>query len=476
MELRPYQTAAVNELREGFKTHQRQVLAIPTGSGKTIIFSHMTALAYNKETQTLILTHRSELLKQTMKAIGGQNIPIQIINPENKMFYKDAPISIGMVETVKRRKLWDKGFNPTLIVVDECHFGNFTPIFEHFPNAKVIGCSATPVGKHFYKYYTNIVANVGIPELVDEGFLVKCLAFQMQDDFSKIEIKRGDFVEAQLFTHFNKSKLYAGVIEKYKEKINGQKTLVFNCNIEHAEKMNKEFNDAGIRSECITSKTSDEDRVRILSAFKNGLFPVLNNANILTTGFDDPSIQAIIMNRATFSLPLFLQCAGRGSRPFPGKTHFTLLDFGMNHERHGMWNEEREWTLEPPRKKKKAGPAPVKSCPRCSAMLAASSMKCEFCGHEFERKANDPQEGVMVEVKNKVPESLRGKRISELTIPQLVDLSKSGAVSKIFIWRVVRSKGAQAVDDYGWKVGYKGGWATNQLKEMDDVKFRDRIL
>lgn len=476
--LRNYQNGAVHELREGFRIHQRQVLANPTGSGKTLIFSYLAAAAYAKGTQTLILTHRSALLTQTMSVVGTHKIPIQIINAETKQFDKFAPLSIGMVETIKRRKLWETGYAPKLIIIDEGHFGNFTPILEAFPNAKVICCTATPVGKHFYQNYTNIVQTADVSELVAAGYLVRCHAFQMQDEdgeIEKIKIVRGEFEEKGLFKAFNKAKLYKGVVDKYLEKLNGVKTLVFNCNVKHSERMTEEFNKAGIASECITSNTSPEEQVRILDAFKNDYIKVLNNANILVAGYDDPSVGGIILNRATHSLPLFLQALGRGARPNPGKKEFICIDMGLNHSRFGTYEQPREWKLEAP-KKKKNGPAPVRSCPACTAMLAASAAVCTFCGFIFPKKTHEEKNGVLVEIINNVPVQCAGKKLSEMSVHDLIALQKVKKLIPSHIWRLLRSRGEVALTEYASLMEYKTGWLMNQIGEIGDNKFRDYVI
>ncbi len=239
--------------------------------------------------------------------------------------------------------------------------------------------------------------------------------------------------------------------------------------------MNDEFNKAGIRSHVLTSETPADERKHLLAAFEAGHFPVLQNCGILTTGVDIPSIQAVIMNRATKSLTLWLQCCGRGSRTHHDKPYFTVLDFGNNHTEHGMWAEHREWSLEAPKKKKK-GVAPVRNCPKCSAMLPASARKCDFCGHVFPVSENLPKEGVMVEVKAEIPTDLKGKKMSELSIADLVRVGNTKAISKPYIWRVVRSRGKDELQQYCWQAGYKQGWFYNQMKELNDCSFRDRVL
>lgn len=472
-ELREYQKDTIHELRIGFrKGHKRQVLCLPTGAGKTVVFSTMIANALQKGTRTLVVTDRVELFDQTFRAIESTGaIRPELIAAGARNIDERHQLHVAMVETLSRRIKKLPDLKPEMIVIDEAHKGNFTKIIEAYPNAFVIGATATPVGKHFPKYYTNIVHPVDIPELVAEGYLSPCHAFQMQDDFSDLETRRGEFTESSMMMHYDKPKLYGGVVEQYRKRAEGKKTLVFNCNIEHAEKMNAEFRSQGITSEVITSKTPKADRQRILKAFSDGLIPVLNNCGILTTGYDEPSIECIIVNRATQSLPLWLQMCGRGSRIYQNKDRFTLLDFGGNHDRHGLWSEKRKWTLEEKKKKKTNGVAPVKNCEGCDAMIATSVRVCPYCGHIHEVSERELGRGDLVEVQ--APAELVGKFIGELTIDELIDLQKSEKYKATFIWRVVRSKGYDAVKEYASKMQYSSGWVYRQKKDLSKSQFND---
>lgn len=475
--LRPYQEKAVTDLSAGFANYQRQVLQSDTGSGKTVMFCEIVRRAALKGTPTLIITHRTELLKQTFGALGKTGVPHQIISKDHKMISEQALVNVAMVETIKRRIA--KGFkiDPKLIIIDEAHFRSFNTIIDMFPQARVIGATATPVGKHFYKYYQNIVTTIPIPDLIGQGYLAPCVAYQMQDDISDLEVRGDDYSEDSMFKHYDKPKLYAGVVEEYLKRTPGKKGICFNVNIEHAIKQNAAFNAAGIRSEVIHGNTPDADRVRILKAYSQGLFPVINNANILTTGFDDPSIEAVMINRSTMSLALWLQMCGRGSRMYPGKTHFIVMDFGMNHQKHGLWQEAREWKLEPPKKRKpKEQPAPVKSCPTCSAILPAVARKCQYCGHEFPIGQKELQQGVMVEVVPQTPPNLVGKKAKDLTIDELIELQKSKKWKATYVWRIVRSMGESSIKEYAGKMNYTSGWIYNQVKEIKNSAFRNYVL
>lgn len=464
MELRNYQHKAIAEIQESFKKHKRTVLCLPTGSGKTVIFSQMVYKAACKGTPTLVLTHRTELFEQTFKAIERHGITVQRIEPKNKSIKSDALVSVAMVETIERRL--KKGFEimPKLIIIDEAHFGNFSKIIETFSDSYIIGATATPIGKHFFKYYTKIIEPITLSELIEQKYLCDYKGFQMQDNFDDIKKSKGEFDEADLFFHFDKPELYHGVVEKWKEKSENKKTIVFNCNIEHSNKTAQAFSDAGIESYSITSHTSSEERRNILSRFKNGEFLVLNNCGILTTGYDEPTIEVVIVNRATMSLPLWLQMCGRGSRILPNKNYFTVLDFGKNHDRHGMWSEDREWKLKSPKEKDGLKAPPTKECPECGAMLSASARVCKFCGYEYfnEETQTELKDGVLVEVKKK---TWVGKKADECTINELIEIEKTTNWSVKFVWRVVRSRGRDALIDYAKKKGYSRFWVDRQMSD-----------
>jgi len=474
MQLRPYQLESIALLKEGFALHRRQILCLPTGAGKTVIFTEIALRAALKGTVTLILTDRIELLRQTLSVLLKKESPIQILIAARKIeFNIKSPITVAMVETISRREL--TSFDPDLIIIDECHKANFSKVIKRWVGARVIGVTATPIGTHLHKYYGGIVNNIDIQELIKQGYLCPVKAFQMQDDFSDVQIKGGEFDSKGLFTHYNKRLLYKGVVDQWLDRAKGLKTLVFCVNISHAERTAEEFRERGIDARVVTSQTEASQRSALLNEFSKGVFPVLVNCGILTAGYDEPSIKCIVMNRATMSLPLWLQCCGRGSRPFPGKDFFIVLDFGMNHSRHGRWDDPREWKLMKPREKA-TGAAPTKECPSCNAMLFASAKICQYCGHIFEKKEADNPEGVMVEVSPHVPTDLKGKRISELTVEELLSLEKARKFKATFIWRVLRTRANEDLDFYAKEKGYSRGWLWRQKSDTERVGFKDYRL
>jgi superfamily II DNA or RNA helicase len=216
----------------------------------------------------------------------------------------------------------------------------------------------------------------------------------------------------------------------------------------------------------LTSKNTPAERIEFLEWFENTSDAVLCNAGILTAGYDHPPIECIIVNRATLSLPLWLQMVGRGSRLAPGKSEFILLDFGANHQKHGLWQMNRTWELEPPKTKAEQA-APVKTCPRCNAIVHASISVCNFCDYAFPQKEKELAKGELVEVSSS---SVIGKRLRNLTVDEIVSMAKSKRKYNVKIsvlFRVVKSLGPDAVKEFGQKMGYHRGWVFHALQSID---------
>jgi len=165
--LRPYQVESIDQVSSGWVDHKRQVLALTTGGGKTAVFSHMAKMANDRNKTVLILTHRTELFSQTYSTFKDVGLDPYIINaddPEPTVF---TGVFVVMVETLARREHLIKSLNPNLIIIDEAHTGSFSKIIDIYPEAYVLGVTATVVGKHFYKYYTNIVQTIDTPDLIE---------------------------------------------------------------------------------------------------------------------------------------------------------------------------------------------------------------------------------------------------------------------------------------------------------------------
>lgn len=482
IELRPYQKEAVYDLIPNlFKSgHKRIVRCAPTGSGKSHEIAEMTKLAYEKGKRVLLLSHRAEIFSGLLKQLSYHNIPVIDLKAGQRMPCGDWRIMLAMEKTIWNRikKEPDRVLRPDLIIADEIHFMNFNNIISHFHDSYLIGFSATPQGKHLHKIYTAISSNIDTPELIAQVYLVKDWARQMEDDFSDVKISKGEFEDASMFKHFDKPKLYAGIIDKYNEHLKGEKGIVFCCNIKHTENTYDIFREAGINTFKAHSDMPQQEREYNVKEFMASNDGVMINASILTTGFDCPSIAFVILYRATTSLPLFLQMIGRGARPYPGKKYFKVIDFGKNHERHGgSWSWPRTWSLDPPKKRNKLQASAMKNCPSCGAILPAATRKCEFCKYEFPKPTSELREGVLCEVESGgIPLGLKGKRIGELTIEELMQCQKTKKLKHSYIWRVLRSMEAgydniapvECLSAYAKLMGYKNGWLFSQRKKIEN--------
>jgi superfamily II DNA or RNA helicase len=382
MTLRPYQERFINNIAAKLSTHRKVVAQLATGGGKTVCFSAICDRYCAKSSQDiLILVHREELLAQATKAIRLQS---QAVTAGMKSI-PHARVYVAMVETAYKRL--DKFANIGLVIVDECHIGNFTKVIEHFTHSYIIGFTATPLAARkinpLRNYFDEIVCGIDIPELIEQGFLCPELTYSAAQivDRARLKMKAGDFDQAQMAAAYKAPKYIETTINAYKQHSLGRKTIIFNCNVEHSMAVNAAFQEAGFNSRHLDADSPD--RSEVLQWFANTPDAILNNIGIATTGFDQPDIETVIVNKATASMPLWLQMCGRGARPHPVKLAFTIIDLGGNCITHGLWSSPRNWSniFHNP-KKPGEGVAPVKECPDCGALMHTAVRLCD-CGHAF---------------------------------------------------------------------------------------------
>lgn len=476
MQLRPYQETALAAVRDNFAQKKRRViLCLPTGAGKTVCFSSLAARTVAKDKRVVILTDRIELLTQASGSLTKFGIPIEAITAKSKDINPNAKCYVAMVETFFRRLKWYPWLrNVDLLIIDEAHKGNFKKIFaEISPDTYVIGATATPIATSkrdpLNHYYHECVNSVQIGDLIEEGFLVDCITYSARIDSTVLKVDgKGEYTdESQL------KALYAGVVDKYQQFGGGGKCICFNVNVAHSLRVTEEFRAAGYTAEHIDGTTESGTRDRILSAFKRGEIQILNNVGILNAGFDDPATSVVIVNRATTSVALYLQMAGRGSRPFEGKQNFTLIDMGANYARLGMWQDERDWAkiFRTPAKDAAKGVAPVKTCPDCEAIVQASAKICPYCSAEFPEKEKEEIHAEFAEIGPTAPR----KPWNQQTIPELVLTQTAKKYKHGWLIRQIRER-SETPDTYRDLLmelasikGYKMGWVNHQVMNYANV-------
>jgi len=395
MTLRDYQEKAVNQVSAMLASGKRKVvLQCATGSGKTIMFSAISHRYTSKAAKSvLILVHRKELLQQTRKTLyNAFGISAQVIIAGMR-HVPPATVYVGMVESVSRRLGHLR--NIGLVIIDEAHIAAFNKIHEAFTTQFIIGFTATPISANkrtpMRDFYEDIICGVDIPELIAGGNLCQNITFAPKEtvDRASLKVKGNEFDEGLMSLTFSAPKYVKNTLAAYNKWGKDTKTIIFNCSISHSRDVHAAFLLAGYASRHLDSTMSATERTNILRWFENTPNAILNNVGILTAGFDCPSIETVIMNKATMSMPLWLQSTGRGSRPTEAKSAFTIIDMGGNALIHGDWGSGMDWENifhNPPKQNKEEGVAPVKNCPECDAIISASARTCKFCGFEFPAK------------------------------------------------------------------------------------------
>jgi len=453
--LRPYQVDSVGQVQRAFQQGSRRViLCLPTGAGKTVIFSDIAAKAAAKGKRVAILTHRRELLSQAGKLNSCEVLMVETLNNQIK-----RGLDLSQYD---------------LLVIDEAHIGNFRKVLEGFKGF-VIGATATPVSSPPLKeQYNAIVCPVGIESLIKDNWLAVPKTYAMHPvDTSKLATARGEYTEASLDDAFNRPKVYEGVVHEFCQKWADKKAIVFCVNISAtintAEAFAKELG-AG-RVYAVHSKQSPQERAALIEAFTESKDGILVNCGIATTGFDCPDIEVVVVNRATKSVALWLQMVGRASRRTEQKEGFTILDFGENVTRLGFWQEPRDWAhlFENP-KKKGEGVAPVKDCLACGFVAYASARVCANCGAEFAPNPKTEAEVIaeLKEMQYKQLGKLEGRKIYDIAqnSADLFELQRVKKYKQAFIERVLYFANYRELQKFWRGKGYTEGYTNRRMREF----------
>jgi superfamily II DNA or RNA helicase len=477
MNLRPYQRETADLARDSYRTGNKRIIAcLPTGAGKTVLFSYLVSLSKKK---VLILTDRTELLKQASGTLASFGIQCSTLTAGERIGVSERVV-VAMVETwIRRIKKHPELTDFSLVIIDECHKGCFRKALDALPSsAFVLGTTATPLSskKQFplKDQYQDIINTVDIPDLIEMGFLNPSITYSAKMDRSGLRMEAGEYSDASQMSMYDKREVYEGLIKKWRMYAEGRKTICFNVNVEHSLQVCNEFNEAGISAMHLDGNTPEAKREQILSEFRDGRFQVLCNVGIVTTGYDEPTVTCIIVNRATTSMPLYLQMCGRGSRLSPGKSDFIILDMGENYKYlNGTWDTPRDWKeIFAHPKKANEGLAPVKKCPNCEAIIRASLMQCPYCFHVItpkEQAAIDKDiEFELIKMQPKKKEEkvpLPKPHPSEwamLDVPRVAELVKSGTYKPGWAARLLRQRPAseKALQEFSNTMGYKPTWVN----------------
>jgi len=331
---------------------ERLLYQLPTGGGKTIIFAEI-AKSYIKRhaRQVIVLTHRIELCRQTSLVLKKMGIENQTYTSEVKRKPRlKANCYVAMVETLKNR-IRDGHFNPDvpgLVIIDEAHHNSFQKLLSKFKNAIIVGVTATPLSSDatmpLHKNYSELIVGKDIGSLIEQGYLAKPQTYRYSVELnSLVTAPHGDYTVASSDLLYASDSMLSLLRQAYEDKCKGKKTLIFNNGIFASKRVLQIFTDAGYPVQHLDNKTPGEERATILKWFKKTKGAILTSVSLLTTGFDEPSVQSVILYRATNSLTLYHQMIGRGSRRTGNKKTFAIIDLGNNVERFGEWDAPLDW-------------------------------------------------------------------------------------------------------------------------------------
>jgi superfamily II DNA or RNA helicase len=351
-----YQTDSLEKIFRRLKDFPKSYnlcFQLPTGGGKTVIFSEI-ARRYIKETgkKVLILTHRIELLGQTSRHLSDINVKNKIIVSKVKDLpdEKQYMCFVAMVETLNNRLRDDKmDFeNLGLVIVDEAHYNSFRKLFKWFEEQVILGVTATPLSSNIelplHENYKELIVGESISSLIGKGFLSKATTYSYDVSLHSLKIGiNGDYTVSSSEKLYGNFFMQEKLLYAYEQKARGTKTLIFNNGINTSKVVYQMFKEAGYEIRHLDNTHSEVERKEILEWFRTKPDAILSSVSILTTGFDEPTVETIILNRATKSLTLYHQMIGRGSRVIPGKTAFTVIDLGNNARRFGLWEAGMDW-------------------------------------------------------------------------------------------------------------------------------------
>lgn len=405
-----YQQEAVNRLRAAYASGYRApLLVLPTGGGKTFVFSFVTGSATAKGRRVLVLVHRRELLSQSSASLTALGIAHGCIGPGHPVQLRQAA-QVASVQTVVRRfpALDRAGWRPDLIIIDEAHHataGSWRRVLEHWPEALVLGVTATPcrtdgagLGVDGGGTFDTMIEGPQIGELIERGRLAQPVVYAppVVADLSGMRRSGGDWSRKDQEGRVDKPKVTGDAVEHYARICPGVPAIAFCVSVPHADHVAEQFRAAGWRAKCIHGGTPEGERQGAIDDLGAGRLDVLATCDIVSEGTDIPIVGAAILLRLTKSLGLYLQQVGRVLRAYEGKEEAVILDHVGNVQVHGLPDDPREWSLEGSKTKGRGGssdgPPPPITCEGCFQQIRRPAPPaCPSCGKSL-KSASDRME------------------------------------------------------------------------------------
>lgn len=438
--LRPYQSIAVDSIRAEFRAGRKRVLLVaPTGSGKTTIFSFMAKGAVERGQQTIVMAHRVELVDQISETLTDFGVEHSFI-AAGYPYDRRAPLHIASVQTLIRKT--DKVAAPQFIICDEAHHclptNTYGKILSTFHAARVVGTSATPrraSGEGLGAVFDSMVEGPAVSQLIHAGYLSDFKIYGPPTvNADGLHVRAGEFIQSEVAALIDKPSVMGDAIAHYRKLADGKPAVAFCYSVEHSQATAAAFREAGYKFEHVDGRFGREARLTVVGDFKAGRITGLCSCDLVSEGFDVPRIHCGILLRPTASESLYLQQIGRCLRTDTGKDRATIIDHVGNASRHGLPDEDRDWSLEGREKRagKAKAAASVRICPQCFAAQRPRA-NCYACGFEFPVEAREVAhvEGTLVEIQRR---QARREQGSAQTLESLIEIGKQRGYRNPQFW------------------------------------------
>lgn len=394
LDLRPYQLEAIERVRSLIREGKKNIiLCAPTGSGKTVIGSHLINEADRKLKRAAFVVDRTTLVNQTSETFDNYGIDHGVVQADHPRARPWQRVQICSAQTVARRKWPDAD----VLVIDEAHTV-MKVVADRIKSRDTItiGLTATPFTKGLGKLYDALVNVTTTNQLIEDGFLSPYRIFAATEpNMEGVKVVAGEWIDSEASKRA--LEVVGDVVAEYLKHGEGRKFICSACDVAHAEEMARQFNAAGIRAEAYSYRTSDDERAAMVREFRKSSSAIrgLISPVALTKGFDVPDVSLIIMARPLRkSLAEHIQFFGRGLRIHPSKSNCIVLDHSGNSARFwDDWNDFFETGClalddgkpKPKKKKDEAEKPEFVKCGNCKH-LHRPMPKCPACGHEHPKR------------------------------------------------------------------------------------------
>jgi superfamily II DNA or RNA helicase len=517
--LRPYQVTLYNEISKQYsiavklKEFLRLCVQAVTRSGKTVVFSYLAKLFSDAGMPGFIITHREEIFEQTFEKVTEFGINAgQIKAGQNKSFNL---VQVAMVQTLANRikkeqeikkKLETNNvqslIDPQWIIIDENQHAvsaTWKWVIEQYPNAHIIGFTATPRrldNKPMSEIFNTLVCGESMRWMIDNYWITDYLHLCPKSplDKEKIKIRGKDYDKNQQKKIFKTREVAANVISYYKKFIDGLQTIVFCCDLEHAEYYKDRFDEAGYPAQVLHAKS--KRRKKIIKDYKSGKYPILISIEIINEGFDVPICYAVLLLRKTKSLTVYLQQISRCLTPVfanvkskenpngydieikeqrkqsmkEGKEKGIIIDFVGNFWLHNKLDYPHAWSLDAPTKKEREKTKILKKlCPGCKFDIPKIMAKCYLCGFDFTAEEKKIKELRVIEMSEELVNIHELSRDEAISTAGTIERIKHYKNTKKAFYAILH----QAVDNQDRNIDKK---ISAMITGLDyDEKFRYRV-